>query len=156
LLPGNKFTDLRFVENTVTIAKAPEVVLEAFTSPKDLQAWWGVNRSLIELKKGGLYSLLWQNTDNAIDFVSTGIIAEYIPGCQLKIENMVYLNPRRPVFGPMELIVLTTPEKIGTTLTVVQSGYQNGKDWDWYYDIVKETWPTITLKIKEYLENKTD
>ena len=147
---------LRFVENTIIIDKSPEAVLDAFTTPSDLNAWWGVNRSLIELKKGGLYSLLWQSNDNAIDFVTTGIIGEYIPGCQLKIENMVYFNPVRPVFGPMRLIVLTTSERIGTTLTVVQDGYQLSPDWDWYYNIVRETWPRAILKIKDYLENRKD
>ena len=146
---------MRFVESSVAIAKSPAVVLSAFTSPNHLKSWWDVDRTLIELKKGGLYSLIWQ-PNNTIDFVCTGIIAEYIPACQLKIENMVYLNPQRPVFGPMELMVLATPEKVGTTLTVVQSGYQNGPDWEWYHNAVKETWPAVNVKIKDYLEKLKD
>jgi hypothetical protein len=66
---------------------------------------------------------------------------------------MVYFNPQRPIFGPMELMILTTPERVGTTLTVVQSGYQKGDDWDWYYNVVKDAWPSVTAKIKNYLES---
>lgn len=97
--------------------------------------------------------MVWQKSHNSLEYISTGIVAEYLPDCQLKIENMVYVNPQRPIFGPMTLMVLTTPEKVGTTLTVVQSGYQYGPDWDWYYNIVKETWPLVILKIKTYVEN---
>ena len=89
-------------------------------------------------------------------FVTTGIVKEYIPGCQLKIVNIVYFNPQRPVLGPMELMVLTTPEEVGTTLTVVQSGYQNGPDWDEYYNAVKEAWPSVVLNVKDYLEKIAD
>lgn len=144
---------MRIVESSVVVYRKPDVVLRAFTDPLHLKNWWGVERSLIELKKGGLYSLVWQKSDNALEYISTGIVAEYLPACQLKIENMIYVNPQRPIFGPMTLMVLTTPEKVGTTLTVVQSGYQYGPDWDWYHQIVKESWPLVILKIKAYLED---
>jgi uncharacterized protein YndB with AHSA1/START domain len=146
----------RFVESSVVIAKPPGLVLNAFTDMNHLKNWWGVERSFIDLKRGGLYSLVWKITDDAIGFVTTGIVGEYLPACQLKIESLVYFNPRRPIFGPMELLVLTTPEEIGTTLTVVQSGYKNGPDWDWYYNVVKEAWPAVVLKIKDYLERIDD
>ena len=144
---------MRFVESSVFIDRPPEMVLSAFTNPEYLRDWWGVERSLIDLKKGGLYSLVWGITDGAMGFVTTGIVTDYLPCCQLKIENMVYFNPQRPIFGPMELMILTTPERVGTTLTVVQSGYQAGSDWDWYYNVVKEAWPVVTTKIKHYLES---
>ncbi len=147
---------MRFVETSIAIAQPTEIVLNAFNDPRDLKAWWGVERSLIELRKGGIYSLVWQKSEAALDFVLSGIIAEFIPGSRLKIDHMIYLNPQRPVFGPMELLVETREDKIGTALTIVQSGYQTGEHWDWYYDIVKETWPMVGLKIKEYLENKID
>lgn len=144
---------MRFVESSVVIAKPPELVLNAFTDINHLKNWWGVERSFIELKRGGLYSLVWKITGDAMGFVTTGIVSEYLPACQLKIESLVYFNPQRPILGPMELIVLTTPEEIGTTLTIVQIGYKNGPDWDWYYKVVEEAWPKVVLKIKDYLEN---
>lgn len=95
------------------------MVLNAFMDVKHLKNWWGVDWSFIELKRGGLYSLVWKITGETMGFVTTGIVAEYLPGCQLKIDNLAYFNPQRPVLGPMELIVLTTPERIGTTLSVI-------------------------------------
>lgn len=143
---------MRFVQSSVVIAKPPALVLTAFTDINHLKNWWGVERSFIELKRGGLYSLVWKVSGDSLGYVTTGIVSEHLPGCQLKIENLVYFNPQRPVLGPMELMVLTTPEGIGTTLTVVQSGYKDGPDWEWYYNAVKEAWPTMVLKIKDYLE----
>jgi len=143
---------MRTVKSTIVINKNPDVVLKAFTDPVHLKNWWGVERSLIELKKGGLYSLVWQIGDQGMGYVSTGIVGEYIPACQLKVESMVYFNPQRPIFGPMELLVLATPENKSTTLTIVQSGYREGPDWDWYYNAVKDAWPLVAGKIKEYLE----
>ena len=63
---------MRFVESSVVIAKSPELVLSAFTQVDHLQKWWGVERSLIELRPGGLYSLVWKITDDAMGFVTTG------------------------------------------------------------------------------------
>ena len=143
---------MRTVKASIVIHKHPDLVLKAFTDQFHLKNWWGVERSLVELKKGGLYSLVWQVGDQGMGFVSTGIVGEYIPACQLKVETMVYFNPQRPIFGPMELLVLATPEHGSTTLTVVQSGYQTGPDWDWYYNAVKDAWPSTIVKIKEYLE----
>jgi uncharacterized protein YndB with AHSA1/START domain len=143
---------MRTVKASIVIHKHPDIVLKAFTDPFHLKNWWGVERSLVELKKGGLYSLVWQIGDQGMGYVSTGIVGEYIPACQLKVETMVYFNPQRPIFGPMELLVLATPEHGSTTLTIVQSGYQNGPDWDWYYAAVKDAWPSALQKIKGYLE----
>lgn len=147
---------MRFVESSVVVQKPPDLVLNAFTDFYHLKNWWGVEKALIELKPGGLYSLVWKITNDSMGFVTTGIVAEYLPACQLKIQNMVYFSPQRSVLGPMELLVLTTPEEIGTTLTIVQSGYQNGSDWDWYYQAVKEAWPIVSVKIKDYLEKLAD
>ena len=143
---------MRSVESTIIIHKKPDLVLKAFTEHLHLKNWWKVERSLIELKKGGLYSLVWQIADSGMGYVSTGIVGEYIPACQLKVESMVYFNPQRPIFGPMELVVLATPENGSTTLTVIQRGYQQGPDWDWYYNAVKDAWPLVMTQIKEYLE----
>jgi uncharacterized protein YndB with AHSA1/START domain len=145
---------MRSVASTVFINLPPANVLNAFTSQDQLRRWWGVERSLIELKKGGLYSLVWQVTEQGMGYITTGIIREYIPACQLCIEDMVYLNPARAVLGPLKLAILTTPEKYMTSLTVVQSGYQSGKDWDWYYESVKNAWPAVLNQLKNHLEKQ--
>src|ERR1044072_8964286 len=131
------------VETTIQIKAKPNAVLNAFTDPLHLKNWWGVERSLIEPKKGGVYALAWQIREPGMGYVSSGIITEYLPACQLKIGQIVYFNPQRPILGPMELIILTTPENRNTVLSIIQSGYQSGTDWQWYYEAVKAAWPTV-------------
>jgi hypothetical protein len=146
---------MRSVEISIDLNFSPQEVLEAFVVQEHLNAWWGVNRSLIELKRGGLYSLVWQDTELCVDYVSSGIIAEYLPACQLKVDKMIYVNPKRAILGPMELLVLATPEGNDLTrLTVIQSGYQTGADWDWLYEAVQKAWPEVLKKLKTYLETQ--
>lgn len=144
---------MKNVEASIVINLPAHDVLNAFIEQQHLHSWWGVSRSLIELRKGGLYSLVWQQNEQCLDYLSTGVIAEYLPACQLRIEKFLYVNPQRQLMGPMELLILTTPEDNNSTeLTVVQSGYQSGGDWDWLYDAVKKAWPEVLVNIKSYLE----
>ena len=146
---------MRKTEASVDISLSREDVLDVFIKQEHLRKWWGVRRSLIELKKGGLYSLVWQSNDQYVDYVSAGVIAEYLPACQLKIDKMFYVNPQRSVLGPMELLILATPEDNNITrLTVIQSGYKHGADWDWLYEAVRKAWPEMLGKIKSYLEDE--
>ena len=129
---------MRKVEASTIINKSPAVVLGAFTEYNHLKIWWNVERALIDLKKGGLYSLVWGTSGKGMNFVSTGIVGEYLHACQLRIDQLVYFNPERPIVGPMELLILTTPENGKTTLSIIQRGYQNGKDWAWYHNAVAQ------------------
>jgi len=117
-----------------------------------LRAWWDVERSLIEKRIGGLYTLVWNITDKGFGFVSTGIIKNYIPGAVLEIDNFIYLNPGIPILGPMKLTVHAKEKGIGSELYLCQDGYQNGPDWDWYYEAVQQVLPIVEKKLKEYLE----
>lgn len=143
---------MRTVEASVIINKPPAAVLAAFTEQQHLHNWWHVSKSLIELRKGGLYSLTWQANHDALSFVSSGTVGEYLPGCQLRIDNLVYINLERAILGPMQLLIMTTPEKGKTVLDIIQSGYQQGPDWDWYYEAVKAAWPAVAQQIRDYLE----
>jgi uncharacterized protein YndB with AHSA1/START domain len=143
---------VRSVEASIDLPMSPQEVLDAFLKQEHLKAWWGVERSLVEPRKGGLYTLVWQTGTGCLEYVSTGIIAEYLPACQLKVDRMAYINPSKQVLGPMELLVLTTPQEDHTTqLTVIQTGYQTGPDWDWLYKAVQKAWPEVLQQIKAYL-----
>lgn len=70
------------------------------------------------------------------------------------IKNYVYLNPDKQILGPMELeIDLLVTGNNTTKVGVVQSGYQYGSDWDWYYNAVLQAWPVTLESLKKYLEN---
>jgi uncharacterized protein YndB with AHSA1/START domain len=144
---------MRLVAASIEINARPEKILPAFLSQEHLKVWWGVERSLIEPKAGGVYTLAWDISEQGIKFISTGVIEELIPGEYLMIKNFVYLNPERKILGPMELEIdlIETGDNL-TKVGVVQSGYKYGDDWDWYYDAVVKAWPQTLELLKNYLE----
>jgi uncharacterized protein YndB with AHSA1/START domain len=147
---------MRTVECNIEIQCPPERVLQAFVEDKDLTGWWQASKTLVQPHPGGIYALVWQFGNPDIKYVSTGIVRFYIPGKELLINNMVYINhERKSVLGPMELyITCSRSAENSCVLYLVQSGYQYGGDWDWYYDAVVQGWPYALGLLKEYLEGK--
>lgn len=145
---------MKKVEVNIAIKTTPEMVIKAFTDPKMLNDWWHVERVLIEKKKGGLYTLAWNISEKGFGFVSSGIIETYDPNGELIITDFVYLNPEKSFLGPMSLTIKAVANGEFTDVYLCQDGYQSGEDWDWYYEAVKEAWPTImATSFKEYLES---
>lgn len=117
-----------------------------------LNGWWGVEKALVEKREGGVYALVWDISESGFRYVATGIIKSYKADAILEIENYTYLNLNMPIMGPMGLIIEAIVKNNQTELTVTQTGYQSGGDWDWYYDAVKQAWPDVLASLKEYLE----
>ena len=145
---------MRKVEVTINIDTGGRNVISAFTDLEMLREWWNVERGIIEKKAGGLYTLAWSISDLGFGFVSTGIIKEYEPDSLLVIEKLVYLNPARSFLGPMKLTARASPKGDFTELYLCQDGYQEGGDWDWYYEQVRTAWPGVAETLKAYLEKK--
>ena len=142
------------VEVTICIDTSPERIIQAFTDNSMLHEWWDVERALIEKCIGGVYTLAWNITDKGFGYISTGIIKDYEPGSIIEIGHLVYLNPNRSLLGPMTLTIKATVKDGRTELYLRQDGYQNGADWDWYYQAVTHAWPVVVKKLKDYLEEK--
>ncbi|HNR07974.1 MAG TPA: SRPBCC domain-containing protein [Saprospiraceae bacterium] len=143
---------MKKVESSILIENYPAKTLEAFTSEHMLKDWWGVDRSLIKLGVGGLYTLAWSADGNGFSFVMTGLVREYDPEHVLRIGDLVYLNPGKPLFGPMSLTMRAKDLGGTTELYLCQDGYRDGEDWDWYYQAVREAWPKVLVTLKQYLE----
>jgi uncharacterized protein YndB with AHSA1/START domain len=144
---------MRLVAASIDIHTTPEKILQAFLKQDQLQSWWGVARSLIQAKPGGLYTLAWDITEQGIKYVSSGIVSEFIPDEYLMIKNFVYVNAEKEILGPMELeIDLIVIDNKTTKVGIVQSGYQYGGDWDWYYNAVVRGWPQTLELLKNFLE----
>lgn len=143
---------MRKVEVTTEIRTSPAMVISAFTEAKMLHDWWGVERTLIEKRMGGIYTLAWNISEKGLGFISTGTIKEYNPEGVLIIENFVYLNPEKPFLGPMRLTIKSKRKGDVTELFLCQDGYRNSPEWDWYYEAVKHAWPKVVQTLKEYLE----
>jgi uncharacterized protein YndB with AHSA1/START domain len=134
---------MRKVETTIQIETDGARIISAFTDPKMLRDWWGVERCLIDKKPVGMYTLAWQISERGIKYVSSGIIRKYDPEHLLIVENFVYLNPEKPFLGPLSLTVRATPKDHYHELYVCQDGYLEGTDWDWYYVAVRNAWPVV-------------
>lgn len=119
-----------------------------------LRDWWQVEKTLVEPKPGGLYTLAWAVTKKGMGYVSPGIIKTYRLESELVIENFVYLNLDKPFLGPMSLTVQATEKEGRTEVYLCQDGYQSGENWDWYYEAVKQAWPEVMETLKNYLEDK--
>lgn len=146
---------MRKVEAQTEIKSSPQNILSAFINPKMLNEWWGVERQLIQLKPGGIYSLVWKITESGIGFISTGIIEKYVQNEKLVIKDFVYFNPEKSILGPMSLSIVALPKGNVTELLICQDGYKTGGDWDWYYDAVTQAWPQALETIKDYLEKNS-
>jgi len=135
---------------------SPGKVILAFTDSELLRGWWGVERSLIEPKPGGLYTIAWGISENGIKYVSSGIIKKYDPAGLLHVEKYIYLNPEKNFLGPMELEIRTTANEGGCNVYLRQGPYPENvnADWDWFYEAVVNAWPTVLQELKKYLEKR--
>ena len=118
-----------------------------------LADWWGVEKALVEKQNGGLYALTWGVSEKGYKYITTGIIESYNPDSHLEIGKYTYFNPERNIFGPMKLSIQAKQSDSMIELTINQSGYGSGENWDWYHQSVSEAWPTMAKKLKDYLED---
>ncbi|MBK8954155.1 MAG: SRPBCC domain-containing protein [Saprospiraceae bacterium] len=143
---------MRKVEVQIEIACTPAEVISCFLEPEHLQKWWGVERTLIDKKIGGMYLLAWQISEAGIKYISSGIIESFDPGSKLVIGNYVYMNPEKNFLGPMTLSIEAEIATVGCKLKVCQDGYGEGSEWDWYYEAVLHAWPVVIQTFKNYIE----
>jgi len=142
----------RSIRTTIRIRTTPHRVLEAFLQHEHLHRWWGVERSLVQPHNGGVYALTWGISEAGFRYVSSGIIETYDPGSRLKVANYVYYTADRPLLGPMSLEISVRAEGSAAVVDIVQNGYGEGPDWEWYREAVKEAWPKALGMLKGYVE----
>ena len=143
---------MRKVEASIEIHQPASIVFDAFIDPVMLKEWWGVQKCLIEKKQGGLYSLTWDITDKGFHYISTGVITVFIPGKELLIDHFIYFNPEKSILGPTYLAIKLKESNGISNLLLTQGNYQNGEDWEWYYNAVTDAWPKVLEALKNYLE----
>ena len=147
-------SEVRSVRSSIEIAAPAKKVFHAFLKQDMLSAWWKVERSLIEEKEGGLYTVAWNISETGFEYLTTGIIQIYKPDSELLIDKLCYFNPLKPIFGPMSLHIVIEEKGSISILHLTQDGYQSGADWDWYYNAVHDAWPQVLITLKSYLEQK--
>ena len=146
---------MRWVECQIEIGTGPDRILQAFTDETMLRHWWSVEKSMIELKAEGNYTLAWGISAEGIKYISTGQITSYEPSRHLRIDNYLYISFDQPVLGPVTLDISVARNDGYCLLSLQQGPYPEGRgdDWEWYYDAVKQAWPGVLQQLKKYLED---
>lgn len=143
---------IRNVQVECLVQTPPPQVIAAFLEREALQAWWHVERAFVEPHVGGVYALAWGITDRGFGYVTTAIVSALDPAGLLRLDHYTYFHPDRAILGPMVLTIEATPhDEGGSRMRVTQEGYQDGADWDWYYEAVREAWPRVGQDIVRYL-----
>lgn len=145
---------MRKVESRILVNTSPENIIRAFTHHDLLTRWWKVEKSFIQPRVGGGYTLVWGVSSHGFKYIMTGIIKDYSEDSLLHIDNLTYLTPERSILAPMSLIVKATRINGNSELYLCQDGYQSGSDWDWYYNAVRTAWPLVLEDLRNFLETE--
>lgn len=143
----------RKVSTSIQISAGAERALRAFLDPELMKQWWGVERALVEERKGGPWALAWGASEHGYHYVVSGTIKSLLPGKRLRIDSLVYFRPDFPVLGPMRLFVNVREKDGRTRVSVRQDGYGQGPDWDRYYQAVVKGWKEALRNLKAFLES---
>jgi uncharacterized protein YndB with AHSA1/START domain len=142
--------DGRDVVTTATIPAPPERVLHAFLDTDDLAGWWKVSRSSVDPRIGGTWAVTWDDYgDEKTNHVWTGVIREIGPR-RVLIDNVVMVEPGRPLFAPLQLEIVVRPADAGSHLEVVHRGYGYGTDWDWIHAVVVDGWEHVLGDLRDW------
>jgi hypothetical protein len=142
---------MRSVRAEVSIRATGKDALDGFLHVEWMKAWWGVNRGLVDPRKGGVWAATWDSEGQA---VWTGRIKTINRREGFALDNVLYFDRRRPIFGPMTLAFAVREGAGRSRLRVVQDGYGEGPDWDWYYNLVATNWPLALEKLRVFLESR--
>ena len=66
-------------------------------------------------------------------YISTDTNKTFEPRGLLEIENFLYVNPEKPIFGPMSVKIHARLNGKQTSVYLCQDGFQEGVDWDWHF-----------------------
>lgn len=144
----------RNIQSSIVIEAHPKSIIDAFTHPERLNDWWGVSNSRIQLKPGGLYILIWLQTENGIKFLQTSKIALFNPRKKLHLEDVLYIAADKGIFGPFNIkIDVQSIDEEKSEVTIEQTGFEKSDTGSWYYKLMTDSWPQVLLFLKQYLES---
>ena len=145
----------REVVASVTVAAAPERVVRAFSHPEDLAGWWKVTRSASPSQVGDGWAVAWDDYgEEKTAHIWTGVVRAMEPR-RLLVEDMVLVEPNRPLFTglALEVTAVESADGSGSVVTVRHKGYRlDGADWEWAYEIVDAGWKHVLGDLQVWFE----
>jgi hypothetical protein len=133
-------------------------VVKAFFDAAALAAWWQVARSVTTPRALGPYAVEWTPTDfrdetlGRLGGVFRGTVIQFHPSEGFFVADAFWLPPDGEPVGPMALEVRCAPVNGGTSVRVMQSGFEDTARWRRYYEIVDHGWKRALASLKALLE----
>jgi hypothetical protein len=152
-------------------------VLDAFFDAGALAVWWRAARSSCTPRPLGTYEIEWatgewhDETLGRLGGTLRGTVIEFREGKEFFVAEMFWLPPDGQQIGPMAFNVRCTALAPGspsgpgvgqllssgpavTMLHVAQSGWQDDRRWNRYYDVLAASLPVALEDLKTYLERR--
>ena len=151
---------MRDFDHSLAIEAAPARILDAFFNAEDLASWWQVTRSLCLPRALGSYAVEWPATDWTDDALGRlggafrGTVVEFKPGREFFVADAYWLPPDGEPIGPMALDASCTDLGGRSILRVRQSGWENSRRWNRYYEILATNLTASLGELKTYLESR--
>ena len=150
------------VDCSMAILAPPSRVIGAFFDAEALSVWWRTSRSVTIPRILGPYALEWEITDHRDEVLGRlggtfrGTVMEFKAERRFFVADIFWLPPDGDPLGPMALEVVCErqwrqhPEM--TLLKVAQRGFEDGKRWKRYYEVIAPGWTSSLESLKRYLE----
>lgn len=129
-----------------------------FFDAASLAEWWQVSRSVATPRVPGVYAVEWPPSSGRDEVLGRlggvfhGVVLEYKPGKELFVADAWWLPPDGDALGPMALEVRCAMDGPACRLTVVQSGFGEGRRWDRYYQLIARGWRASLATLKARAE----
>ena len=143
---------------SIEITAPPTLVMRAFFDPDKLAAWWSIARSVTTPRVLGPYVVEWRPTEfrdetlGRLGGVFRGTIMQFEAGRGFFVADAFWLPPDGDPIGPMALEITCAPSPAGTTVRVVQRGFEESVRWRRYYEVVTVGWQSALKSMKMLLE----
>ena len=151
---------MRDFDHSLAIEAAPARILDAFFNAEDLASWWHVTRSLCLPRSLGCYAVEWPTTHSADDVLGRlggafrGTVVEFKPGREFFVGDAYWLPPDGEPIGPMALEASCTDLGGRAILRVRQSGWENSRRWNRFYEILAANFTASLDELKQYVESR--
>ena len=151
---------MRDFDHSLAIEAPPTRILDAFFDADALASWWHVTRSLCLPRSLGCYAVEWPTTHSADDVLGRlggafrGTVVEFKPGREFFVGDAYWLPPDGEPIGPMALEASCTDLGGRAVLRVRQSGWENSRRWNRFYEILAANFTASLDELKQYVESR--
>ena len=151
---------MRDFDHSLAIEAPPTRILDAFFDADALASWWHVTRSLCLPRSLGCYAVEWPTTHSTDDVLGRlggafrGTVVEFKPGREFFVGDAYWLPPDGEPIGPMALEASCTDLGGRAVLRVRQSGWENSRRWNRFYEILAANFTASLEELKHYVESR--